>query len=491
MSNQAFKIGSKAKISQGSGIDSGKIVTIVDRSAIKTDGRNIPTNVQGAYKPVDWSREVAIQYADGKFGTMFKNRMTPVSGLSEKVRTIHEFAKKCMMNEKLILKRKDDKIYTVSDDPDEKKKSFKDWETVRNKEKLKKAGFSFDGVAWWLPTSKLKQAQEIIAQINNSPIEKLLDKVEDLPEFIDATDDFTKKGELTRKIEGFIDTLSGEVDAVKASEAFKSYVEFSTKFHSYSFNNIMLIYLQNKNATRLAGIKKWNELHRRVKPGAKAIWILAPVIVKDDDYQAGDDSKVDDAVKSKRVIGFRAVRVFDVADTEAIDERGNIPEKPQWHGNDEPEEKADKLVELGIKLADELGVKVDREAARRGEKGWAKGDHINVVTGIAGAGAFGTLVHEIAHSLMHFKETSPFYVNDEKRLSSAEMELEAETISYVVLKHYGLPAQHHPVYLASWKANKDSFQKHMAIMTKVSSFIIKNLDRLASKTNEPAPAPTA
>ena len=407
------------------------------------------------------------------------------NGLHEKIKTVHNFVKKCMMNEKLMLKRKDDKIYAVSDNPDDKKKPFKDWETVRSKDKLKKAGFAFDGVAWWLSAAKIHQAQEVIAQINNSPIEKLLDNVEDLPEFIDATDDFTKKGELTRKIEGFVDALSGEVDAVKASEAFKAYIDFSTKFHSYSFNNIMLIYLQNKNATKLAGIRKWNELHRKVKQGAKAIWILAPVIVKDDDYQAGDDAKVDDAVKSKKVLGFRAVRVFDIADTEAVDARGEIPAAPQWHGNDEPEEKADKLMELGLKLADELGIKVDREAAKGGEKGWAKGDHLNIVSGIAGAGALGTLIHEIAHSLMHFKETSPFFIKAEKSLSYAEGELQAETVSYVVLRHYGLPVQHHPTYLASWKANKAGFQKHMAIITKVSAFIIKNLDKLASQKNEP------
>jgi hypothetical protein len=414
-----------------------------------------------------------------------------MSNLRQCINELHAFVKKCVVNEKLILKRKDDKIYTVSDDPEDKNKPFKEKETVRNKEKLKKAGFTYDGVAWWISTDKLRQAQEIIAQINDSPLEKLIDKVEDLPEFVAELDDFTKKGELTRKIEGFIDILSGEVDAVKASEAFKSYVTFSAKFHTYSMNNIMLIYLQNRNATKLMGMKKWNTIHRKVKEGTKPIWILAPVIVKDDEYDAGDDAKVDDAVKSQRVIGFRAVKVFDIADTVAIDARGEIPAAPTWHGNDEPEEKADKLIEYGIKLADDLGIKVDREAARRGEKGWASGQHINVVSGIAGAGAFGTLIHEIAHSLMHFKETSPFFVNSAKRLSNEEMELQAETISYIVLKNYDLPAQHHPVYLASWRANKESFQKHMGIMTKVASFIIKNLDKIAASPSNANPTPTA
>jgi uncharacterized C2H2 Zn-finger protein len=75
---QSFQPGTKARISSGSGVDSDKIVTIVDRSLVKTDGRGIPTNVSGAYKPVDWNREVAFQYEDGTIGTMFKNRLMPV-----------------------------------------------------------------------------------------------------------------------------------------------------------------------------------------------------------------------------------------------------------------------------------------------------------------------------------------------------------------------------------------------------------------------------
>ncbi len=70
-----FYPGELVQISEGSGIDSGKIVTIVNGENIQTDGRGIPTNVDGAYQPVDWSKEVAIQYEDGSFGLMFTNRL--------------------------------------------------------------------------------------------------------------------------------------------------------------------------------------------------------------------------------------------------------------------------------------------------------------------------------------------------------------------------------------------------------------------------------
>jgi hypothetical protein len=399
------------------------------------------------------------------------------------LKEIRSFARKHLMNEKLILKRKEDKIYVVSDDPNEKQKPFKDWETVRNKEKLKKAGFSFDGTAWWLPKTKIKQAQEIISTINNSPIEKFIESIEELPEFIDASDDFSKKGELTRKVEGFIDALSKEVDDVKASKEYMRYVEFASKFHSYSFYNTILIFLQNPNASKLMGFRKWKTINRTVKKGAKAIWIYAPIVVKDDEYEPGADSGFN-SIDSKKLVGFKIVKVFDISDTEPLNEKGEIPETPKWFDDSQADEKTTKLIEMGLELATNLGIKVDRETSVNGEKGWAKGDHINIISDMVGVGAFSTLIHEIAHSLMHFSDSSPFFINDENKLSKHEKELQAETVSYIVCKHYNLPVKHQPVYLAIWKANKESFQKHMAIMTKVSSFIIKNLDKIANKPNQ-------
>ena len=74
----AFRVGQQAKITIGSGLDSGKVVTIVPRSTVKVGRQGIPTNVEGAYRPVDWDREYAIRYKDGSIGTMFKGRLEEV-----------------------------------------------------------------------------------------------------------------------------------------------------------------------------------------------------------------------------------------------------------------------------------------------------------------------------------------------------------------------------------------------------------------------------
>ena len=73
-----FYPGDMVRISEGSGVDSNKIVIIVARDNIQTDGRGVPTNVEGAYKPVNWNEQVAIQYEDGTYGTMFINRLEMV-----------------------------------------------------------------------------------------------------------------------------------------------------------------------------------------------------------------------------------------------------------------------------------------------------------------------------------------------------------------------------------------------------------------------------
>ena len=86
-------------------------------------------------------------------------------------------------------------------------------------------------------------------------------------------------------------------------------------FHSYSFNNIILSWLQRPDFTLLAGYKSWKGRGRQVKKGERAIRILAPMVkkIKEDN---GDETMI--------IRGFRLVSVFDIAQTEGeeIEELG-------------------------------------------------------------------------------------------------------------------------------------------------------------------------
>ncbi len=403
--------------------------------------------------------------------------------------------------ENLVLKRYENKLVVVSDENERKKQSA---ETFRNKDKLKAAGFRWDsGInSWSIDQSQLKRAQEILSSINKSPIEKFIEKVEELPEFLANTDNLSKKDELGQKIDSFVEELSTAVDKVALSSTIKDFLAFNAKFREYSFHNTLLIYLQRRDATKVAGFKQWEEkFHRRVKKGAKSIAILAPITVNKKEEPdvtvptsqttptltnplGGGTSAGEEEEKKKRYMRFIAVNVFDIKDTEPIDARGEITE-PDWHGSNEPNQKANEIYECAVEMATEMGIKVGREDSSRREQGWAMGGHINISSDVDGVNKAATVVHEIAHELLHFKKTSPFYIGDEEAtsLSKETMELQAESVSFVVVKHYDLPATHQATYLALWKANKDSIKQNLSIIKKAAYFIIDGLDKIQDERN--------
>src|SRR5690348_81951 len=124
----------------------------------------------------------------------------------------------------------------------------------------------------------------------------------------------TQKDNPTQQlIKQAVDFLLQQLEAGK-SETLTAYLAAMARFHSYSFGNILAIARQRPTATRVAGFSTWKELGRFVKKGEKGIQILAPIVGhrrrKNDQQQETDE-------KPRPVlIGFRAVYVFDVAQTE-------------------------------------------------------------------------------------------------------------------------------------------------------------------------------
>ncbi len=99
------------------------------------------------------------------------------------------------------------------------------------------------------------------------------------------------------------------------SEGLTAYLTAMGRFHNYSFGNILEIARQKPDATRVAGLYAWNQLGRKVMKGQKGIRILAPMIGtrKKKDTEANKDiTKQNQPV----LVGFRAVYVFDVSQTE-------------------------------------------------------------------------------------------------------------------------------------------------------------------------------
>lgn len=391
------------------------------------------------------------------------------------------------LNEALKLKinRDSNELIVVSD----LEGKFASRETFINKNILKENGFRWINGNWTISVDKFENAKKIISLINNA--EYLVNSFEELEDMIDNSE-IDKKGLLKSKLDSYIDELANATDEKTLSDEIKRYLDFFSKFHSYSFYNRILIFLQRPDATVVASYNKWKEKNRQVKKGAKGISIFVPIFSKGDignittpiDDISGQEIKATDDLR-----GFKIGNVFDISDTEPINELGEIPETPQWWGDDTPSEIADKLFRYVSEIVSDMGIKITFEDASKGERGFASGDHINISSGVSGVGKISTMIHEIAHELMHFKKSSIFYQEDDIRniqdvneLRQIQ-ELQAESVSYVVLKHYDLPVSHHATYLALWKANKEKIHKNLEIISKVSQFIIERIDDEAKRDN--------
>jgi len=354
-------------------------------------------------------------------------------------------------------------------------------ETFKNKALLKQNGFIWTGNHWAIPVDKFEMAKKTLSTANK--VEYIINSLEDVEGAVMAAD-ADNKSLLKTKLDQYISDLANATDEAALSAEIRRYLTFFSKFHNYSFFNKILIYIQKPDATRVASFNTWKSKFRQVQKGAKGITILAPLISKQKGVE-DVDSSVDGSTlgNEKEIRGFKAVNVFDISDTKPIDERGEIPEEPKWWGENTPSETADKLYAAVVEVAKDMHINVTQNDAKRGEKGYSAGDHINISTGVSGAGRLSTMIHEIAHELMHHRSSSIYYQGDDVRRNSAIMELQAESVSYVVLKHYDLPVSHHATYLALWKANKEQIQKNLEVISKVSEFIIKKIDEeIASGT---------
>src|SRR3984885_5270922 len=112
------------------------------------------------------------------------------------------------------------------------------------------------------------------------------------------------------------------------SDALTAYLNAMSRFHNYSFGNILEIARQRPDATRVEGLYAWNQMGRKVKKGEKGIRILAPIIGvrrKKNAVAEKDPTKHNTAV----LVGFRSAYVFDVSQTDGAD----LPEMRQIQGD--------------------------------------------------------------------------------------------------------------------------------------------------------------
>ena len=181
------------------------------------------------------------------------------------------------------------------------------------------------------------------------------------------------------------------------SEVLTAYLGAMAKFHAYSFGNIMLIARQKPDATNVAGLRAWNSLGRFVKRGEKGIFILAPMVGRRATKDAATEEPSEDATTEgqRTLYGFRAVYVFDVSQTEGA-ELPKLSERVKGNVGEYRERLIDFVIAQGIEL--------DFKASIAPALGMSYGGKIVLFPGQSAPEEFSTLVHELAHEMLHKSE---------------------------------------------------------------------------------------
>lgn len=265
-----------------------------------------------------------------------------------------------------------------------------------------------------------------------------------------------KSDEALRMTEAVIDELTQALEQGQ-SEALIRFLEFQARFHNYSFRNCLLIAMQNPAATYVAGFARWKQLERHVKKGEKGLMILAPLIYR---TKKEDDDQGEEENSSPAIRGFRAVYVFDVAQTEGA----AIPEFSRIQG--EPGEKLRKLQ----CCVQDLGIALEYASNLGGAEGVSHGGRIEILENLEPAHEFSVTAHEFAHELLHRGDRR-------KETTRKIRELEAEAVAFVVCRAAGLDAVTHSAdYIQLYSGDKELLMQSLDYIQRAATEIITALE---------------
>lgn len=254
------------------------------------------------------------------------------------------------------------------------------------------------------------------------------------------------------------------------SEGLTAYLTAMGRFHNYSLGNILEIARQKPDATRVAGLYAWNQLGRKVSKGQKGIRILAPMIGtrKKKDTEKKEDSA---ATHKPVLVGFRSVYVFDVSQTEGA-------ELPAFEGK-----MTGDVGEFRERLVDFIaaqGIALEFRDSIAPALGMSYGGRIAILPGQAAAEEFSTLVHELAHELLH---------KAERRIATTKTvrETEAEAIAFVVSQTIGLDAGRASAdYIHLYHGNAALLTESLEVIQKTSALILSafETEQVAAETDD-------
>jgi hypothetical protein len=255
-----------------------------------------------------------------------------------------------------------------------------------------------------------------------------------------------------------IKLLIEQLEAGK-SDALTNYLTAMSRFHNYSFGNVLEIARQMPTATRVAGFWTWKNLGRSVNAGAKGIRILAPIVGvrrKKDREAEKDITKQNERV----LLGFRNAYVFDISQTNGVD----LPTMHEVSGD--PGENIDRLAAF----LKGKGIQLVYNEKIAPALGMSYGGRIAILPGQSKAEEFSTLVHETAHELLH---------RAERRTATTKTvrETEAEAVAFVVGKAVGLVAGTASAdYIQLYQGNASLLAESLEVIQQTAGVILAALE---------------
>lgn len=294
------------------------------------------------------------------------------------------------------------------------------------------------------------------------------------------------------RLKEITDSIEQGIRDLFQSDRYTQYLRTMSRFHRYSVNNTMLIYMQKPDASLVAGFNKWrDQFSRNVRRGEHGIKIIAPTPFKKriEQEKLDPDTKIPmrDAdgniimeEKEIKIPMYKVVSVFDVSQTDgkplptlANDLTGNVQQYAVF-------------MEA---LRRSSPVPLAFEAMEPSMDGYFIGNdqRIAIRTGMSEVQTVAAAVHEITHATLHNYEQARLAAaqGDEtaeppKPKDRNTEEVEAESVSFSVCQYYGIQTGENSFgYIASWSQGKElpELRASLETINKTASGLITDIDR--------------
>lgn len=262
-----------------------------------------------------------------------------------------------------------------------------------------------------------------------------------------------KKPLSPEQLKVWTDRLETGVSELYSSQRYADYLCAMSKFHKYSYGNIILIFKQRPDAQMVAGYHTWKkEFGRHVKRYERGITILAPCRYKAQVSAETVDEHgepVQEAVGAERC-WFRTETVFDISQTEG--QELPLLGVKQLTGSVEG---YDSLI---MALKEISPVPVDTGRLRSDAYGCYSQVHqrITLQKDLTEVQTVKTLIHEIAHAKLHALPVVNGMVLEGHKKNRSTREIEAESVAYVVCQYLGIDTSDYSLgYVATWGRDRE------------------------------------